>query len=138
MTAFPVLKDFLSLVQNWSPKLASLSSQADKSTDDITNLSRDIFAAKTTGSSNVYEVITVPEFSTLTKGKVYWIVPNHSNSGAATISFNGLNAVNIKYFSDTSGTKSDLASGLLVQDEPCCLYYDDTDLILIGGYHKSI
>ena len=86
----------------------------------------------TSGSSSNYTASLANAPASYFTGLNFKFVPNHTNTGAATINVNGLGSQNIKIIADTAGTKDDPAEGQVVQGYPTELYYDGTDFILIG------
>lgn len=83
----------------------------------------------TGGSSNAYTVTTGLELSVYTTQALVLVIPNFTNTGAATINFDGLGVVAIR--------KKDGATALIAGDmtagQPVLLSYSGTYWQLLGG-----
>jgi len=88
---------------------------------------------QTAGSSNAYTAAFSPARTTYTTGEVVAIKANFSNTGSATISFNGLSAKTIKDNSGaTLGTNAILSGGIYL------LAYDGTDMLIQNPSGSSL
>lgn len=84
-------------------------------------------AIATTGSANAYVLTTGLSLAAYATGQKFTIIPNFTNSGAATINVDAIGAKNI--YKNSAGTKGAVASGDIVSGVPIDIVYDGTQFV---------
>ena len=85
-------------------------------------------AKATTGSANAYVLTTTLSLAAYVTGQSFLIIPNFTNSGAATINVDTLGAKNIKKNGATALVSGDLVSGTIYR-----IAYDGTQFQVVGA-----
>lgn len=89
------------------------------------------YAGASTGSSNAYVVTLTPAITAYVAGQSFTFLPNHSNTGAATVNVNGVGSKTIQYLGKA------LVSGEILANVPATIVYDGTQFQLVnhaGGW----
>lgn len=84
-----------------------------------------------TGSSNAYVLSTAKGITALSAGVRVAFLPNHANSGAATINVDGKGVKSIKTVDGLA-----LTAGDLMTTTPVFLVYNGTDFVQLAGSHN--
>lgn len=85
-----------------------------------------IYAPSTT-AANTYTANLTPAITAYTVGMVYFVLFTNSNTGAATMNFNGVGAIAMKKNGATALASGDIPAGAMV-----ALLYDGTNFQVIG------
>lgn len=93
--------------------------------DDLDTLAG---AKATTGSANAYVLTTGLSLAAYVTGQRFTLLPNFTNSGAATLNVDGLGAKNI--YKNASGVVGAVASGDIVSGIPIDAVYDGTQFVV--------
>ncbi len=80
------------------------------------------------GAANAYTASLSPAPGALTSGLSFVLIPNHTNTGAATLNLNSLGATPIRR--GTGGTV--LVAGDIVSSVPIQLYYNGSAFVILG------
>ena len=88
------------------------------------------YLGATTGSSNTYAATGTPTIAAYAAGQRFVIVPNHTNSGAATLNVDSKGAKNLR--KGSGGTA--VASGDIVSGVPLEVLYDGTQFVIMDAF----
>lgn len=87
-------------------------------------------AFTTGGTSSAFTVTASPALTSYTKARLA-VTLNATPTGSPTMNWNGLGAVNFKYY-DSAGAKQFVTSAQAVSGQVCDLWHDGTDIILLN------
>lgn len=107
---------------------ASSDTWGTKLNTDLDDLDALLAAKATTGSANAYVLTTGLSLAAYATGQKFTIIPNFSNTGAATINVDGLGAKDLKRSASVALSSGDLTSGATYT-----IVYDGTQFVLDGA-----